>query len=97
MKIDRRSFLKFMLATAAAEAVDFEQLLWTPKVLVTVPEMPLMSTSEMVAVAWEEYVGPVENNIFNRFWLLEQLQSDNPSRLRTLKFSAAFNEAPTLL
>jgi len=36
----RRDLLRLMLATAAAEAVDFEKLLWTPKTIVTVPAMP---------------------------------------------------------
>lgn len=36
MTIDRRSFLKLLLATAAAEAVDFDKLLWVPKPVVTV-------------------------------------------------------------
>lgn len=33
----RRSFLNLLLASAAAESVDFERLLWTPKPIITVP------------------------------------------------------------
>lgn len=36
----RRDLLRLLLASAAAEAVDFERLLWTPKPIVTVPAMP---------------------------------------------------------
>lgn len=39
--MDRRTFLRVLLASAVAEAVDVERLLWTPKPMVTVPEMPL--------------------------------------------------------
>jgi hypothetical protein len=33
----RREMLRLMLASAAAEAIDFEKLLWVPKPIVTVP------------------------------------------------------------
>jgi hypothetical protein len=39
--VNRRAFLKWMLAAPAIIAtVDVEQLLWTPKPMVTVPAMP---------------------------------------------------------
>ena len=38
LRPDRRTFLRLLLATAAAEAVDFEKLLWVPKPIITVPE-----------------------------------------------------------
>lgn len=41
---DRRSFLRSLLALPAvaygATEVDWEQLLWTPKTIITVPAMP---------------------------------------------------------
>lgn len=39
--MNRRAFLKLLLAAPAiAATVDVEQLLWTPKPMVTVPAMP---------------------------------------------------------
>jgi hypothetical protein len=35
----RRDLLKLLLASAIAEAVDVEQMLWTPKPIITVPAM----------------------------------------------------------
>jgi hypothetical protein len=35
--MDRRGFLKLLLASAVAEAVDVEKLLWVPKPIITVP------------------------------------------------------------
>jgi hypothetical protein len=40
--MDRRSFLRLMLASAAAEAVDWERLVWTPQPIITVPELPAL-------------------------------------------------------
>ena len=37
----RRDFLKILLSSAAAEAIDFEKLLWTPKTIVSVPALPV--------------------------------------------------------
>jgi len=45
--IDRRAFLAVLLGTAAAEAIDFERLLWIPKPIITVPEMPLRYTAPL--------------------------------------------------
>jgi hypothetical protein len=50
MRPDRRTFLRLMLATAAAEAVDFEKLLWTPRPIVTVPALPLEILDQTVAI-----------------------------------------------
>src|SRR5688572_22165546 len=38
--ISRRSFLRVLLASAVAESVDVEKLLWTPKPIITVPALP---------------------------------------------------------
>lgn len=37
----RRDFLKLLLATAAAESIDYEKLLWVPKPIVTVTAKPV--------------------------------------------------------
>lgn len=42
MEISRRGLLRALLATTAASTVDFEQLLWVPKPIITVPAMPIM-------------------------------------------------------
>ena len=39
--MDRRTLLKLLLASAMAEAVDFERLLWVPKPIITVPQFRL--------------------------------------------------------
>lgn len=41
MRPTRRDFLKLLLATSIAEAVDVEKLLWTPKPIITVPAGPI--------------------------------------------------------
>lgn len=38
--ITRRDILKILLASPIAATVDVEQLLWVPKPIITVPEMP---------------------------------------------------------
>lgn len=76
--MDRRSFLHLLLATPLATVVDVEALIWTPTPMIVVPAMPTAayySTGQMVAAAWEEYVGSVPvDAIFNTYWLLEQLK-----------------------
>lgn len=46
--MDRRTLLRLMLAAAAAEVVDFEQLLWVPKPIVTVSALPSNSYISMI-------------------------------------------------
>lgn len=41
----RRDLLKLLLTSVAAEATDFEKLLWVPGPIVTVPEMPYRNIS----------------------------------------------------
>lgn len=36
----RRDLLKLLLASAVAEAIDVEKLLWVPKPIITVPALP---------------------------------------------------------
>lgn len=38
----RRDLMRLLLASAIAEVVDVERLLWTPKPIVTVPALPRM-------------------------------------------------------
>ncbi len=40
MALTRRDLLRMLLASPIAAAVDVEQLLWTPKPIITVPAMP---------------------------------------------------------
>lgn len=39
--MNRRDLIKLLLSSAIAEAVDVEKLLWTPKPIITVPELPM--------------------------------------------------------
>lgn len=41
MRVSRREWLSLLLASAAAETLDLERLLWTPKAIITVPAMPI--------------------------------------------------------
>ncbi len=77
MSIDRRLFLQFLLGTAAASTVDFEQLLWMPKPIIVVPAMPCIGginrspflfskiSGAMVVAAWDEYVKKDQNRRLN--------------------------------
>lgn len=62
----RRSFLKALLATPIAATVDFEQLLWVPKPIITVPgNVMLASYSEIVAMELER-IQPLIQTLFER-------------------------------
>jgi hypothetical protein len=64
--MNRRGFLKFLLSTPLAATIDFEQLLWTPKPIITVPgPVKLASLSEIVAIELER-MQPLVKNIFER-------------------------------
>lgn len=66
--MNRRDFLRYMLGTAAAASVDFEQLLWLPKPIIVVPRMPMIggitnstypfwrNKGHRVLLAWEGHV-----------------------------------------
>lgn len=58
MKVTRRDLLKLLLASAVAEAVDVEKLLWTPKAIVTVPGTWNAMTRS--TVVWWRNVTPAE-------------------------------------
>lgn len=65
MAFQRRDFLKLLLSTALAEAVDVEQLLWVPKPIITVP-------------AFGTY-GGIERATFS-FWRNQALYLDGKGR-----------------
>lgn len=44
----RRDLLRLLLVSAVAEAVDVEKLLWVPKPIVTVPELPYHKVTAVV-------------------------------------------------
>lgn len=46
--IDRRSFLRTLLALPLAELIDVEELIWIPKQLVVVPAMPRLLQPSMI-------------------------------------------------
>jgi hypothetical protein len=71
--ISRRGFLKFLLAAGVAEAaMDVERLLWVPRPIITVPAMPVLSTGEMIAQAWEAYViEDARDSSFQKYWFLQ--------------------------
>ena len=48
--MNRRDFLRVLLASAVAESLDVEKLLWTPKPIITVP-----SFSAGVIANWKDY------------------------------------------
>lgn len=51
----RRDFLKLMLASAMAEAVDWEQALWVPKPIMMVPALPPPTPGTYGAIIRAEY------------------------------------------
>lgn len=73
--VNRRDFLKLLLATPLAATVDVEQLLWVPKPIIVVPAMPgyvfyggargggKANIGRIIVAAWEDYVrnAPLEN------------------------------------
>jgi len=81
--MNRRSFLRFLLASAAAEAVaetiDIERLLWVPKPIITVPAMPSCRANlgKIVAEAWEAVVGSTpEDNLFATSWIYKEFEDE---------------------
>lgn len=72
--MDRRTFLRFLLATPLAATVDVEALIWVPKPIIVVPALQVGPVSSnmgaLVVAAWEEYVGsePIDE-VFNLRYL----------------------------
>jgi hypothetical protein len=62
--VNRRQFFKLMAAAAAGLAVDPEQLLWTPKPIITVPAMPQQLGISMRFVKEWEYL---DSDMVSRF------------------------------
>lgn len=76
MSIDRRSFLRLLLSSAAASTMDVEKLLWVPRPMIVVPAFPNNPNwGAIVAAAWEEVIKaePIDD-VFNHFWLLKHLK-----------------------
>jgi hypothetical protein len=59
--MDRRDFLKILLATPVAAAYDFEHLLWVPKPMVTVSEVKLYKPGDIFLEHWGEKFGFVDD------------------------------------
>lgn len=57
MRLTRRDLLRLLLAAPIAAAVDVEQLLWTPKPIITVPAMPLAFHPDAFALAMDPMTG----------------------------------------
>ena len=53
--LTRRSLLKFLLATPAAALVDYEQLLWVPKPIITVPARWVVNYDEIFVTTLQHY------------------------------------------
>jgi hypothetical protein len=60
--MDRRDFLKILLATPIAATYDFEQLLWVPKPTIVVPEVKLYKPGSV----WLEAYGALFAHIDNK-------------------------------
>lgn len=58
----RRDLLKILLATPAALTLDYEKLLWVPKPIIVVPELPL---GLLVAQAWEDVIKKLPIDLFD--------------------------------
>ena len=39
--MDRRTLIKLLLSSAVASTLDVEKMLWIPRTMITVPEMPV--------------------------------------------------------
>lgn len=81
--MDRRTFLRLLLATPLATTVDVEALIWVPKPIIVVPAFPMRPVNpnlgQTMAALWERYVGTEPaDKIFNHYWLLSQLKERDP-------------------
>jgi len=59
--MDRRDFLKILLATPVAATYDFEQLLWVPKPMVVVPEVKLYKPGDIFLQNWGHKFGFIDH------------------------------------
>jgi hypothetical protein len=58
--MDRRTLLKCLLATPMAALVDYEQLLWVPKPIVTVTVSPRLETLDVTPLAVFDRFSPYD-------------------------------------
>ena len=66
--IDRRSFLRILLASPLVATLDVEQLLWVPKPIIVVPAMPtrwLIHIEEINRIAMRQIM-PVVSDMYFR-------------------------------
>lgn len=64
--MNRRDFLKFLLAAPVAAELDIEKLLYVPKPMIVVPEFKtFISTSDIIAIEWERMM-PKIKDLFER-------------------------------
>jgi hypothetical protein len=62
--MNRRDMLKYLLSTPLALTVDYEKLLWTPKLIITVP---FLSYSYIIQAEWERLAnGKLLKSLFER-------------------------------
>lgn len=81
--VSRRAFFRTMLAAGLAEAmVDPEILIWTPKSMITVPDIQQVggwsgqpNIGMLVAQAWNDCINadPMDT-AFSQKWLIEALR-----------------------
>lgn len=70
----RRTFLRMLLATPLAATVDYEQLLWHPRAMITVPAIVSPTIAEINAVTMQKIYPGVIDNFFANDPLLAYLQ-----------------------
>lgn len=74
MMIDRRSFLRALLATPLALELDVERLLWMPRPIITVPALRAVTMAEINAITLQTILPGVVDNFFKSTPLLEYLK-----------------------
>lgn len=73
MMIDRRSFLRALLATPLALELDVERLLWVPCPIITVPALRAVTMAEINAITLQSVLPGVIDSFFTNTPLLEYL------------------------
>jgi len=68
--MNRRDFIRMLMMGASAELVDWDKVLWIPKTIITVPEMPWiykpsLTTSQIIAIEMERVL-PKIKEMFER-------------------------------
>ena len=63
--MNRRDFIKYLLTTAAASTIDYEQLLWIPSQQIAVPTIYKPKLSDIIAIELERIL-PQMRTLFER-------------------------------